>query len=65
MKRWVFTLLIILVLAVVLIVAGYQQISIDALQEPGPLETILATRVKHLHDHANPGPRLEKGPMTP
>lgn len=48
MKRWVFTLLIALVLAVVLIVAGYQQISIDALQEPGPLETILATRVKHL-----------------
>jgi mono/diheme cytochrome c family protein len=48
MKRWVFTLLIILVLAVVLIVAGYQQISIDALQEPGPLETILATRAKHL-----------------
>ncbi|MEA3205488.1 MAG: hypothetical protein QOG92_1153, partial [Verrucomicrobiota bacterium] len=48
MKRWVFTLLIILVLAVVLIVAGYQQIRIDALQEPGPLETILATRAKHL-----------------
>jgi mono/diheme cytochrome c family protein len=51
MKRRVFTLLIILVLAVVLIVAGYYQISIDALQEPGRLETILASRAKHLLIH--------------
>jgi cytochrome c553 len=48
MKRRLFALLVVVVLALLLLVVGFYQISIDALQEPGRLETILATQAKHL-----------------
>ena len=51
MKRRGFILLIALALAVVVMIAGFYQISIDALEEPGRLETILATWAKHLLIH--------------
>jgi mono/diheme cytochrome c family protein len=47
MKRWILGLLIALVLAAVVIV-GFTQIRLDALQEPGQLETVFATQAKHL-----------------
>jgi mono/diheme cytochrome c family protein len=46
MKRWILALLIALALAAVVIV-GLTQIRIDALQEPGQVETFLATTAKH------------------
>jgi mono/diheme cytochrome c family protein len=46
MKRWIFAVLIALALAVVVIL-GLTQIRIDALQEPGQVETFLATTAKH------------------
>ena len=47
MKRWILAVLIALALAVV-VIAGFTQIRLDALQEPGYLETVLATKAKHL-----------------
>ena len=47
MKRWIFAVLIAFALVAVVIV-GLAQIRIDALQEPGQIETFLATTVKHL-----------------
>ena len=51
MKRWILILLIALVLGATVVIAGFYQISIDALQEPGHLETVLATRAKHILVH--------------
>ena len=51
MKRWTLVVLIALVLAVVAVIVGLTQIRLDALQEPGHLETFLATQVKHLLVH--------------
>ena len=51
MKRWTLVVLIALVLAVVAVIVGLTQIRLDALQEPGHLETFLATEVKHLLVH--------------
>ena len=48
MKRWMLIVLIALVLAAVIVVVGFTQIRLDALQEPGHLETIVATQAKHL-----------------
>jgi hypothetical protein len=45
MKRWILVVLIALALVVIV---GFTQIKLDALQEPGPVETFLATQVKHL-----------------
>jgi mono/diheme cytochrome c family protein len=47
MKHWVLIVLIALVLGAVVIV-GFYQINVDALQEPGHLETVFATQAKHL-----------------
>jgi mono/diheme cytochrome c family protein len=47
MKRWILVVLIALALAAVVVV-GFSQMKLDALQEPGNLETFLATQVKHL-----------------
>ena len=63
MKRRVFILLIALALAVVVMIAGFYQISIDALQEPGRLETILATRAKHLLIHRSSRERIPPAPI--
>ena len=46
MKRWILVILIALALAVVLVIVGWNQIRLDALQEPGRMETFLATVVK-------------------
>ena len=47
MKRWILGVLIALALAALMIV-GFTQIRLDALQEPGHLETLFATQAKHL-----------------
>jgi mono/diheme cytochrome c family protein len=47
MKRWIFAVFIVLALAVAAIV-GVTQIRLDALQEPGRVETFLATLAKRL-----------------
>jgi mono/diheme cytochrome c family protein len=47
MKRWVWVLLIVSGLGLITIV-GFYQIQIDALQEPGNLETIFATQAKQI-----------------
>ena len=46
MKRWIFAVLIALALAAVVVIVGLTQIRLDALQEPGQVETFLATVVK-------------------
>jgi mono/diheme cytochrome c family protein len=48
MKRWILIGLIALALAAVVVIVGFNQIKLGALQEPGHLETFLATQVKHL-----------------
>src|SRR5438105_1699562 len=46
--RWILIALIALSLAALLIIIGFTQIKLDALQEPGHLETVLATGAKHI-----------------
>jgi mono/diheme cytochrome c family protein len=48
MKRWVLVVLIVLFLGALALIVGFTQIRLDALQEPGPVETYLATQAKHL-----------------
>jgi mono/diheme cytochrome c family protein len=48
MMRWILAALIAVALAAVVLILGYTQIKLDALQEPGRVETFLATQVKHL-----------------
>jgi len=48
MKRWILAVLIGLALAAVVVIVGFTQIKLDALQEPGHLETVFATQAKHL-----------------
>jgi mono/diheme cytochrome c family protein len=48
MKRWVLVVLIALALAVAVVILGFNQIRLDALQKPGHVETAFATQVKHL-----------------
>ena len=48
MKRWLLVALIFLALAAVGVIIGFTQIKLDALQEPGHLETVLMTQAKHL-----------------
>jgi mono/diheme cytochrome c family protein len=46
MKRWILVVFIVLVLVAVGLIAGFTQIRLDAIQEPGHLETYLATQAK-------------------
>jgi mono/diheme cytochrome c family protein len=48
MKRWILVVLIALALAAVVVIVGFTQIKLDALQEPGHLETVFTTQAKHL-----------------
>ena len=48
MKRWILVVLFALALAAVVVIVGFTQIRLDAHQEPGHVETFLATQVKHL-----------------
>jgi mono/diheme cytochrome c family protein len=47
-KRWVLILLIALALGAVVMIVGFSQIKLDALQEPDHLETVLVTRAKQI-----------------
>jgi len=51
MKRWLLVALITLALAAVVLIIGFTQIKVDALQEPGQLETIVMTQAKHFLIH--------------
>ncbi|HEU5237616.1 MAG TPA: cytochrome c [Pyrinomonadaceae bacterium] len=48
MKRWMLVVFIALALAAVVVIVGFTQVKLDALQEPGRIETVLATQAKHL-----------------
>ena len=48
MKRWILIVSFALLLVVALVIVGFTQIKLDALQEPGHLETVLATEAKHI-----------------
>ena len=48
MKRWILIVLIALAFGAVVVIVGFTQFRLDALQEPGHLETVLATRAKHV-----------------
>jgi mono/diheme cytochrome c family protein len=48
MKPWILALLIALALVAIIVIGGLTQIRLDALQEPGQVETFLATTAKHL-----------------
>jgi mono/diheme cytochrome c family protein len=48
MKRWILVVLFALVLAAVVVIVGFTLVKLDALQEPGHLETVFATQAKHL-----------------
>jgi mono/diheme cytochrome c family protein len=63
MKRWILVVLIALLLAVVAIV-GLTQIRLDALQEPGHVETFLATLVKHLLISRSSGEDIPPAPTN-
>ena len=47
MKRWILIVLIALACAALVVIVGFTQFKLGALQEPGHLETVLATRAKH------------------
>src|SRR5260370_30773860 len=51
MKGWMLVALISLTLAAVGVISGFTQIKLDALQEPGHVETVLMTQAKHLLIH--------------
>src|SRR5260370_38224984 len=51
MKRWMLVALISLTLAAVGVIIGFTQLKLDALQEPGHVETVLMTQAKHLLIH--------------
>jgi mono/diheme cytochrome c family protein len=48
MKRWILVGLIALALAATVVILGFTQIRLDALQKPGHVETVFATQAKHL-----------------
>ncbi len=64
MKRWILIFVVVLSLGAVLVTVGFVQIKLDALQEPGHLETVLATQAKHLlirwssRDGIPPAPKI-------
>ena len=48
MKRWILVGLIALALVATVVILGFTQIRLDALQKPGHVETVFATQIKHL-----------------
>jgi mono/diheme cytochrome c family protein len=48
MKRWTLVVLVTLALVALVVIVGFTQIKLGALQEPGHLETAFATQAKHL-----------------
>jgi mono/diheme cytochrome c family protein len=51
MKRRILIVLIVIALGTLAVFIGFYQVNIDALQEPGRLETFLATRAKQVLVH--------------
>ncbi len=47
MKRWILIVVIALVSVTAVVVVAFAQFKLDALQEPGRLETVFAMRAKH------------------
>lgn len=47
MKRRILIILTALACGALVVIVGFTQIKLDALQEPGHIETVLATRAKH------------------
>ncbi len=47
MKRWILIVVFALVSATAVVIVGFARLKLDALQEPGHLETVLAARAKH------------------
>jgi mono/diheme cytochrome c family protein len=64
MKRWILAVLIALALAAVVVIVGLTQIRLNALQEPGHVETFLATLVKHLLVHRSSRERIPPAPTN-
>src|ERR1700726_4883347 len=62
MKRWGLIILMVLGLGGVLVILGFYQINIDALHEPGHLETAIATRAKHILVHRSSRDGIPPGP---
>ena len=62
MKRRVLIALGVLALGAVLVIVGVTQIRIDALSEPGPIETYFANRAKHLLVHWSSGEGIPPAP---
>jgi mono/diheme cytochrome c family protein len=48
MRFRILIVFIVLALGAVVVIVGFAQIKLDAIQEPGQLETYLATRAKHI-----------------
>jgi mono/diheme cytochrome c family protein len=62
MNRWFVTIFVVLGLVVVIGIVGFYQIEIGALQEPGHLETVLATRAKHILVHRSSRDNIPPAP---
>ena len=62
MKRWILIVFIALACGALALIVGFTRFKLDALQEPGHLETVLATHAKHTlvrrnsHDGIPPAP---------
>jgi mono/diheme cytochrome c family protein len=64
MKRWILVVVIALALSVVVVIVGLTQIKLDALEEPGYLETFLATQVKYLVVHRSSRESIPPAPTN-
>ena len=64
MTRWILIVLIALALLAAVAIVGFTQIKIGALQEPGHLETLLATRAKHMLVHRSSEQGIPPGPTN-
>jgi mono/diheme cytochrome c family protein len=64
MKRRILIAFIALLFVAMLMIVGLTQIKLDALQEPGRLETFLATQVKHILIRWNSRDRIPPAPTN-
>jgi mono/diheme cytochrome c family protein len=60
MKRWILFVVLALAVAAAVVIVGLTQIRLDALQEPGHIETVLASQAKHFLVH-----RSSRGGIPP
>jgi mono/diheme cytochrome c family protein len=64
MRRWILGMVIAVVFAIILLIVGFTELRIDALQEPGHLETIVATRAKHILIHRSSRNDIAQAPAN-